>query len=107
MIQIYNNSISSFEECKNVTVALLKQANSSTTDDRIIKESITDLKTFPGMKLLEPFGCLYSDDPKGRIYWSASLSIQYSLPCGSKYNGYQYFCFCKRQSKLKHYLQLL
>ena len=102
--------ITSFEECKNVTVALLKQANNSTTEmelDRIIKESITDLKTFPGMKLLVPFGCLYSDDPEGRIYWSAPLSIQYSLPCGSKYNGHQYFCFCKRQSKFKHYLYLL
>ena len=99
--------ITSFRECKNITVALLKQANNSTIDDRIIKESIVDLKTDPGMKLLVPFGCLYSDDPEGNIYWSAPLSVQYSLPCGSKYNGHQYFCFCKRHSKFKHYLYLL
>ena len=47
-----------------------------------------------------PFGCLYTDEPKDGVFWSAPISVQHSLPCGSKSMGKEYYCFCKRKSKL-------
>ena len=47
--------------------------------------------------LLVPFGCLYTDVTKDGVYWSEPISIQSSLPCGSKAEGNQFFCFCKNK----------
>ena len=46
-----------------------------------------------------PFGCLYTDELKDGVYWSPPISVQPSLPCGSKSIGKEYYCFCKRKSK--------
>ena len=47
-----------------------------------------------------PFGCLYTEEPKDGVFWSQPISVQHSLPCGSKSMGKEYYCFCKRKSKL-------
>ena len=46
-----------------------------------------------------PFGCLYTDELKDGVFWSPPISVQPSLPCGSKNMGKEYYCFCKRKSK--------
>ena len=88
--------VSSQEECQNITNALSNLGFKNGQD--FYGNGVWSLNAL--YNLLAPFGCLYTDNPTDGVYWSEPINIQSSLPCGVKNQGKEYFCFCKKRSKV-------
>lgn len=87
--------IATREECGSIWNAFDKLGFKSGYNR--IEHRINDWDFTVAKSLVIPFGCLYTDVTEDGMYWSEPLSIQSSLPCGSKAEDRQFFCFCKNR----------
>ena len=90
------------EECYNITGSFVKLGFTAGYD---INGQVETWGLQNVYNLNVPFGCLYSDNPVDGVFWSPPISVQNSLPCGSKNMGKEYYCFCKRKSMVQFFFK--